>query len=117
MPNQSRRQPPARGKKAAADMKQRVVAFRVTDEDYDRMRQSAELAGMTPGQYARARALGHPVIARCDLALINELRRQGGLLKHVAIEAGRPWRDIELAIADVRAAITAIRTSYERGKE
>ncbi|WP_312283853.1 plasmid mobilization protein [Candidatus Igneacidithiobacillus taiwanensis] len=108
------RRPPAQSKKPAADMKMRVLSFRVTDEDYQRIRQWAELAGLTPGQFARARALGMPVQARGDLALINELRRQGGLLKHIAIETRQPWEKVEPAINDVRAAITAIRVSYDR---
>ena len=46
------------------------------------------MAGMTVSDYIRRRALSHKIKARIDHQAINELRRQGGLLKQLWSESG-----------------------------
>lgn len=62
-------------------VKSRVLGIRLTDDEYARIQEEAEVAGLTASKYMRRRVLGHVVTAHSDLTLINELRRQGGLLK------------------------------------
>ncbi len=85
-----------------------TISFRLTDEELAAVHHGAEAAGLSPGQYARARTLGHVVMSRVDMTAINELRRQGGLLKHIALERGLPWSDIEPAIQSVISAINKL---------
>jgi rRNA-processing protein FCF1 len=61
-----------------------VVRFRLSAAEKAELVESADHAGLTLSDYIRRRALGHAVIARTDAALIRELRRQGGLVKHYA---------------------------------
>ncbi len=91
--------------KTAKRNKPVTVSFRLTDEDLTAVREAAEAAGLSPGQYARARTLGHVVMSRVDMTAINELRRQGGLLKHIALERQLPLSSIELALDAVVDAI------------
>jgi hypothetical protein len=46
--------------------------------------EQARLAGLSTSAYMRKRCLGKPVLARADVNLIQELRRLGGLFKHLA---------------------------------
>lgn len=43
----------------------------------------AQEAGLTLSEYIRKRALGLRVHSKADAQMINELRRLGGLLKHI----------------------------------
>ncbi len=93
--------------------KQATISFRLTDDDLAAVREAAESAGLTPGQYARARTLGHAVYSKVDMVAINELRRQGGLLKHIAIERRLPPAAIEAAMQAVVDAINALARSEQ----
>lgn len=61
-----------------------IFAFRTDDETAQKIREDASLAGMSPGRYIRERMSGRHISAKYDLQLLNEIRRQGGLLKHLA---------------------------------
>ena len=61
------------------------VTFRVSEKDRKDLVEQASAAGLSVSEYIRRRALGHPVLAQADAALIRELRRQGGLIKHYAL--------------------------------
>lgn len=58
-----------------------VVNVRLTADERERIKADAEAAGISMSAYVRKRVLGHPVISRADIVMVNELRRQGGLLK------------------------------------
>lgn len=73
-----------------------VFAFRVDDETAKRIREDAAIAGMSPGRYMRERMSGRQVRAKYDMQLLNELRRQGGLLKMLATRGA----DVEEALAE-----------------
>ena len=61
------------------------VTFRVSEKDRKDLAEQASAAGLSLSEYIRRRAMGHPVLARSDAAMIQELRRQGGLIKHFAL--------------------------------
>jgi len=63
----------------------RRVGFRLSDEEYDRLCEEAALHGMTFSQLGRNRLVGTYVTSKIDAQAIAELRRQGGLLKHLAL--------------------------------
>ena len=58
----------------------------MTPDEENHLKEQAALAGMTMSAYVRKRCLGHAVVAKADLVIINELRRLGGLFKHTCAE-------------------------------
>lgn len=57
------------------------VPFRLTQEEKDQLKKEADVAGIPVGELVRRRCFNRPVIAKVDLVMVEELRRQGGLLK------------------------------------
>ena len=83
--------------------------FRLTPEERERVQDQAHAAGMTLSTYCRHRVLGHRVIADTDQTMIRELRRLGGLLKHVHNESGGAYSaETAAALAKVKACIERI---------
>lgn len=81
-----------------------VMNVRLTENEKARLKQEADLAGLTVSQLARRRVLGIPVVARTDVMMLNELRRLGGLLKHVDSKSGGAYRrETAEAIAVLKA--------------
>lgn len=65
-----------------------IVNVRLTSQEKERLRDDADMASLSMSALIRARYFGRPVIAQADQVLIKELRRLGGLLKHVHNESG-----------------------------
>ena len=65
-----------------------IVNVRLTSEEKERLRDDADMAGLSMSALIRARYFGRPVVAHADQVLIKELRRVGGLLKHIHNESG-----------------------------
>ena len=91
------------------------VTFRLTEADRKDLVAQASAAGLSLSEYVRRRALGHPVLARADAAMIRELRRQGGLIKHFALSGS-------LATPEAREALRLLVTllkelSHDREKD
>lgn len=83
-----------------------LVKLRLKPSEKERIREDAELAGLTVSELMRRRALGRTVLAASDMNLIRELRRLGGLLKHVHLESrGAYSRDTAEGIARIGAFI------------
>lgn len=61
------------------------VGCRLTDAEHARLVVEASLHGMTLSQLFRDRVVGTAVQSKIDVQAISELRRQGGLLKHLAL--------------------------------
>lgn len=59
------------------------IAVRLTVDEKLRLKEDAELAGLSVSELVRRRYFGRPIIANADLAMVRELRRIGGLLKHL----------------------------------
>ena len=64
------------------------INTRVTHEEREYIREQAEASGLSLSEYVRRRVLGRRVVSRTDKKMLSELRRQGGLLKHVFNESG-----------------------------
>ena len=59
------------------------LTFRVSAEEKQRVEEQASLAGLSVSEYMRRTVFGgRPVVAAADAAMLRELRRVGGLLKH-----------------------------------
>ena len=91
------------------DLSERLT-FRLTPAERAELEAAAELAGLTVSEYVRRRALGRKVVAPralTDAQTLGELRRLGGLVKHLAtIGQGNP--------DDLRAALTELREAAVR---
>lgn len=64
-----------------------IVNVRLTSAEKVRLRENAEMASLSVSEYVRRRSLGRPVLAKADQVVIRELRRLGGLVKHVHVES------------------------------
>ena len=59
------------------------LTLRVSAEEKSRVEAQAALAGLSASEFMRRRIFGgRPVVAASDEAMLRELRRVGGLLKH-----------------------------------
>ena len=94
-----------------------VVRLRLTSQEKRRLRDEAELAGLTMSEFVRRRIFGRTVVAAVDRVMINELRRIGGLLKHVHVLSGGAYsKDTAAAIAEVQSFISELgRRGREKG--
>ncbi|HET9239253.1 MAG TPA: hypothetical protein VFO10_18480 [Oligoflexus sp.] len=64
-------------------MLDKVINVRVTEEEKRDLILQAEVAGTSLSSLVRKRSLHRPILAATDLQMIRELRRLGGLLKHL----------------------------------
>ena len=64
-----------------------MLRLRLTASEKERLREDADLAGLSMSELVRRRYLGRPIIANADAIMIKELRRLGGLVKHVHNES------------------------------
>lgn len=62
------------------------VRTKLAQEHYQKLVEDASSAGMSLSKYVRHRLSGFRVRSKYDLQVLNELRRQGGLLKHLATQ-------------------------------
>jgi hypothetical protein len=65
-----------------------VVNVRLTVAEKRRLTEDADLAALTMSALIRRRYFGRPVIASADMVMLRELRRLGGLLKHIHNQSG-----------------------------
>lgn len=61
----------------------KALSFRVSESERANIRASAANCAMTVGEYCRRQTLNKTIKHRFDVDAIAELRRQGGLLKHL----------------------------------
>ena len=59
------------------------IMTRLSQEEKDFVKAQAEAAGLRPSAYVRALATNHTIRSKVDVAILNELRRLGGLCKHL----------------------------------
>jgi hypothetical protein len=84
-----------RPKKPAAQKRERRFEIRLTDEEWHNLSEHSARASLTLSEFARRRIVGYRIVSRIEDKLLNELRRLGGLQKHLAsqLPAQRPEFD------------------------
>jgi hypothetical protein len=88
-----------------------VVNVRLTAAEKARVSEDAATAGLTVSALSRRRLLGRRVVADVDAAMIRELRRVAGLLKHLHLDSGGAYSDqTATALQSVTAAIERLGT-------
>jgi hypothetical protein len=60
-----------------------IVNVRLTSSEKERLKEDADMAGLSMSELVRRRYFGKPIIANADAIMLKELRRIGGLVKHV----------------------------------
>jgi len=85
-----------------------VIRVRVTAADRAHICKQAEAACLTVSEYIRRCATERVILSRTDDVMIRELRRIGGLLKHVHIESGGAYS------ADTAAGLDSVRSAIDR---
>ena len=84
------------------------VTFRVSEKDRKDLVEQASAAGLSISEYIRRRTLGHPVLSRSDAALLRELRRQGGLIKHYALSGSLASKEAVEALRSITTLLTEL---------
>lgn len=97
---------------STSENRRRVVNLKVRclPEEADAIRQKAQDSGVTVSEFLRCAGLGRKTRSTLDSQIINELRRLGGLQKHLFGEGGghdaggghlsREYADILVSIAE-----------------
>lgn len=96
---------------STSEKRRRVVNLKVRclPEEADAIRQKAQDSGVTVSEFLRCAGLGRKTRSTLDSQIINELRRLGGLQKHLFSEGGghagggrlsREYADILVAITE-----------------
>jgi hypothetical protein len=60
-----------------------VINVRLSISEKERLKEDADLAALSMSELVRRRYFGSPIIANVDVVMVKELRRIGGLLKHI----------------------------------
>ena len=95
--------------KSSAPCRRAVLNIHITSTERKAVLDQARACGLTVSSYCRSLITGRVVTSRTDLTTVNELRRLGGLLKHIHNESrGVYSADTAAALADVRRAISRI---------
>ena len=63
------------------------INIRVTPKERIQIQEQAEISGLTVSEYSRRRISGCYIPSKIERGMLYELRRQGGLLKHLFNEA------------------------------
>ena len=93
-----------------------VVNVRMTVVEKAELKDTADIAGLSVSEYVRRRALGRAVIAHADAAIIKELRRLGGLVKHLHNESNGVYdRQTAGVLVELQRAIQVL--SNDRQKD
>lgn len=83
-----------------------VVNVRLTPGEKARLKDDASLAGLSVSDLVRRRYFGRPIVASTDLLMVRELRRLGGLLKHIHNESkGTYSKETSAALREVQRYI------------
>jgi hypothetical protein len=87
------------------------IGLRVSEEERREMEEQAEASRLTVSEYIRRRVLGRRIVPKADLAVLGELRRLGGLLKHIHLETRGTYSELT---ANAIRALEAYARKVER---
>ncbi|WP_048782428.1 plasmid mobilization protein MobA [Pantoea vagans] len=93
--------------KTKAGQKDRWIKFRCSEDEYEAISNKAIVAGLTTSEYLRRTALNRRIQVRTDIRMMNEIKRLGGLQKHLytqmqedmTTELSRQFSDVLVEIA------------------
>lgn len=82
-----------------------LLRSRVSAEEMQRIKESAEIAGMSLCKYVRYRATGQTVVSKLDAKILRELNLIGNWL----VKLTKNGYDVSEAIAELRVTIKKIK--------
>lgn len=86
------------------------IALRVPEDEKLRLQEDADLAGISVSELVRRRYFGRPIVAHADQIFIRELRRLGGLLKHIHNESGGLYsKETAAALSEIHGLIARLK--------
>ena len=101
---QVEKQQTAHEKQTRSSQKTRKISFRLSESEYAQISDDMAVCGMSISSLIRKRLLGARIASRADLAVLSELRRLGGLLKHIHNETRGAYSSLTAqAIRDLSA--------------
>ena len=87
----------------------RRITFRLSESEYAQVSDELAVCGLSLSAFARKRLLGQRVASKADLAVLGELRRLGGLLKHIHNETRGAYSSLTAqAIKDLSAYVRTL---------
>ena len=93
------------------------IALRVSEEEAQEMKEQAEASRLTISEYARRKILGKRVVPQSDMNMLAELRRLGGLLKHIHNETRGTYSERTAnAIRDLGAYARTLERAHREKK-
>jgi len=85
------------------------VRIRFTPDEKEQAKSYAKEGGLNLSEYIRRRAIGLPVRSKSDTQMINELRKIGGLVKHIHNQtAGAYSKETSDVLVQITEAIKRI---------
>ena len=91
------------------------ISVRVTPSEKSQLDEDAITAGLSLSELMRRRFFGRPIVATADAAVLRELRRLGGLLKHIHVESkGLYSQQTEMAINTIKEYIEKMGDKNDR---
>jgi len=93
-----------------------VVNVRLTSTEKGLLKEDADLAGLSMSELVRRRYFGRPIIANADAVMLKELRRIGGLLKHIHNESGGAYsKDTAAALLTLKGYMEKLSRDRQEG--
>lgn len=85
------------------------VTVRLTNAEREFVTSGAEACGLSISSFVRRLSLGQRVTAKADLRLAGELRRLGGLMKHIHNETNGAYSEkTALCLKEIAACLRAL---------
>lgn len=92
------------------------IGVRVTPEEKAKLQEDAGLAALSVSELVRRRYFGRAIVASVDMAVIRELRRLGGLVKHLHNESqGAYSQETSQALHQVTSYIASLNRDHQKG--
>jgi hypothetical protein len=107
-----------RPRKNERELRSEVIGVRFTAEDRRFLSEEADICGVSVSSLIRGRSLGKRVAAKTDLRVIAELRRMGGLLKHLHNETKGAYSALTSdCIREIAAYVRNLNRELENRRE
>lgn len=96
------------------EYKTKIVNVRLSESEFLTLKRKAKNSGLTCSEFVRRAANNRRIVSRIEESAVNELRRIGGLLKHIHLESGGAYsRATAAGIDEIRKAVRKIEL-YDR---
>jgi hypothetical protein len=107
-----------RPRKNEREPKSEVIGVRFTREERQFVIGEADICGVSLSSLIRGRSLGKRVAAKSDLRVLAELRRLGGLLKHLHNETKGAYSALTSdCLREMAAYVRRLNAEFERRHE